>query len=238
MFVDLYFFKLKNLFFACLFISKPLILFAQNNNKVSFGVAFDFATKYSSEAHLGFVAYEPSIYIRVEGVQQNSLSFTGRVGLLFDPLRVDYGSGNRFSIVQHNFSFSGLINFPVKNEHWKILAGIGVELCDKPGISYGTHGNSYSGAQNQSYLSIDLDSTEATLETYRRRVLPSISAGISYRPPLGNKKLSISLMLKQNLLQLFTEDINIAVNSNGYYNNVSINYKPSYLKLGLSYDLL
>lgn len=212
------------------------IAFAQNNNNVTFGAAIDFATKYSLETHLGFVAYEPSVYVRVEGKEQNSLGFTGRFGLLFDPLRSNYGSGHRFSIVQHNVTFSGLINFPTKSEYWKVLAGIGLEFCAEPSISYGTHQGSNQGTNSQTSLTIDLDSAYTKVQTYRRRILPSVSAGVSYQPPFLIKNIHFNLVLKHNLLQLFTEDIEIPYEINGNYNSATINYKPSYLKLGINYD--
>lgn len=199
-------------------------------NKVTIGASFAYGTKFSLEQHLGFSSYEPDLYIRVNGQSENSLGFIGQLGVHFDPLRYSVGSHNRFSIIQVNYSFTGLINFPAKDEHLNFVAGFGIEYGNKPIIGYSTTGSSLSE------LTINTDSTEQLVDLYRRRIIPSVSLGLYYRP-LRNRKVSAFFIIKQNLLQLFTEDIEIPYQMGGYYSSVVINYKPTYLKLGLSYDI-
>lgn len=200
-------------------------------SKVTIGASFAYGTKFSREQHLGFSSYEPDLYIRVNGQSENSLGFIGQLGVHFDPLRYSVGSHNRFSIIQVNYSFAGLINFPAKDEHLNFVAGFGIEYGNKPIIGYNS-----SGSSSSSLLKIDTDSTEKLVELYRRRIIPSVSLGLYYRP-LSNRKVSAFFIIKQNLLQLFTEDIEIPYQMGGNYSSVVINYKPTYLKLGLSYDI-
>lgn len=180
-----------------------------------------------------FPVFELGVYTRVDPAQENGLGFTGKLNLIFDPIRYSINTYRGFSIYQHNLGFEGQISFPTRYEDLKFLAGIGLEYLFEPVIGYGIS----SGAGNTASISMDLDSNMKMINEYRRKIMPSVSAGILYQP-LRNKRFSTYLVLKRQLLQLFTENIPVAFQLDRSNSGiVSLNYRPTYLKLGMNYDL-
>ena len=190
----------------------------------------DIAIKHSSGEYLGLFAWEPSLYVKVKGSQENSLDFIGRLGMVVDPI-IDKPSNNeRFYIIQNNLAITGQICFPTKYENLAILFGIGIEYGIRPTIGYGSW-NKASG------FSINEDSTANNVQANRRRVLPSVSGGITYTPFI-DKKISLHFIIKQNLLKLFSEDIDVTYRNGSFSNTTPLNYKPTYFKVGISYEFL
>ncbi|MBL7711619.1 MAG: hypothetical protein JNL13_04105 [Chitinophagaceae bacterium] len=203
-------------------------------NRASLGAAFATGMKLAPGDNLNwFPVFELGLYTRVDPAQENGLGFTGKLNLVYDPIRYSINSYKGFTIYQYNLGFEGQISFPTRYEHLKILAGIGLEYLFEPGLSYGIS----SGTSTVTRFDMDLDSNMKVINEYRRKIMPSVSAGIVYQP-LRNKRFSTCLVLKRQLLQLFTEDIPMAFyldQSNA--GTVSINYRPTYLKLAVHYDL-
>lgn len=204
----------------------------QQQYKVRLGASFHTACKIVPGNHLNWLAtLEPALQISISGQDPNQLGFMGSIGLLVDPIKYKVQAGSNFSITQNNIVFTGLINFPTKNESISILGGIGIELCAEPILSYSLSAEH----QNQNSLYVDLDSGARTINEYRKKVLPSISLGISYKP-FRNNRLMTYCSFKQNLIYLFTEDISIPYTLNRQQNVATLNYRPTYLKVGLSWD--
>lgn len=203
--------------------------FAQDLYKTHFGFYGGAMAKpnFTSKNINWFAAYEAGINLHIEPVENSGLGLLVRLGFLADPIRHKTGKGESIWIFQSNLAFDALIVFPTKLENLKMLGGIGFDFCFKPAIGYGV----YSGSSSANYT-MNLDSIEYEVDTYRRRIIPSVSAGLSYE---WNKNWSVYFLIEQNLLDLFTKDITLTYGSNTFYTSTSLNYKPSYFKLGLSY---
>jgi hypothetical protein len=223
---------LKNLLILFIFLLCYTVATAQGKLQARVGTSFNTGMKVMPGNNLSwFPVFEFGFYVRVDPVEENGLGFIGRLNVLGDPIRYSIGSDKWFTIRQANVAFDGLIRFPTKYENLNILVGIGLEYAPEPKLGYGVKDGSDKGV-----LIIDLDSSLAIINEYRRILLPSVSTGILYQP-LHDKKFSVCLLFKQQLLRLFTEDIVIPYKENGSGDVARINYMPSYLKLGVNYDL-
>lgn len=204
---------------------------AQQAAPYQLGIAVHTGMKLSTGSHRNWLGvYEPALELRVNGARPGSLGFTGSAGLLVDAVRFRLGEGSHFSIIQYNFSLRGLIRFPTRYERIQVLAGIGLEYAFEPVIGIGT----FADYNTQTSVNMDLDSNFKAVEEMRRRLLPSVSAGLSYTFP-HYQRMELTLLLQQNLIALFPDGFVLPYTLNHNIEYTPINYKPSYLKLGLHY---
>lgn len=203
-------------------------------NRVSVGASFATGMKLAPGDNLNwFPVFELGLYTRVDPAQENGLGFTGKLNLVYDPIRYSINSFRGLNLYQHNLGFEGQISFPTRYEGLKILTGIGLEYLFEPVMGYGTSSNS----SNATGFAVNLDSNMAIVNEYRRKIMPSVSAGILFQP-LRNKRFSTYIVLKKQLLHLFTENVPLAFQVDRSNSGiVSLNYRPTYLKLGVHYDL-
>ncbi|MES2479491.1 MAG: hypothetical protein V4561_10410 [Bacteroidota bacterium] len=88
---------------------------------------------------------------------------------------------------------------------------------------------------NTIHQGMGLDSIQILINANRRKFLPSASIGLQYKIP-RSEKLKVYCIFRQNLVNSFIEDIPVYSISTGKNEQPATNYKPSYLKLGLSCD--
>lgn len=229
--------KLNILFFIfCTTISVP---FGYCQTKVHLGISADAGAKILPIQYYNtLAAMNAGLIVNVENEQPNSLGLLLGLGFMLDPAKYKLLSESSKSttvfikMMQRNLSFSGLIVFPTRNESLSILAGIGMDYNMATDVSYNIRG---SNSTNTYHGGMGLDSMQLLIDEKRRKLLPSASVGLQYRFA-GLNRVKLFCVLRQNLLNSFEVDVPVYEISTGKTGQPATNYKPSYLKLGFSYE--
>ena len=209
---------------------------AQQRSEASFGIDANMGTGAQlfsiKSLHYGFgVSKELSCYTLIKGTEEHALSFFGRFGLCMNPIKYNIAPGSSFTIAQLNLSLSGFILFPTKYPSFFVLAGISVDYCMEPVIESSTGSTSSSSGVQSLY--IDLDSNFKDIQTYRRRLIPAFNIGCHYLPFSDRSRFSFYAILKQPLLAMFSDEVDVTYVVNGQTQTAAINYYPLQLKLGV-----
>ena len=175
---------------------------------------------------------------RIENEQSNKLGLMLALGFMLDHAHYKIESESTPSskmyvtMLQRNLSFTSLIVFPTRNESLKILGGIGIDF------NMGTnawHNFKSTGQSTASQVGLGIDSIISLMDLNRRKLLPAASVGLQYEFP-EMKQLKLYLLFRQNLLHAYEEDIPLYELSTGKTGQPATNFKPSFLKLGFTYD--
>lgn len=225
-----------------LFLSTLLSLCPSNTycqSKATLGIYTDAALKvYPIKYYSPFSAMQAGLTFRIENEQRNKLGLFLGLGFMLDHANYKIESESTQSsrmyvtMLQRNLSFSGLVVFPTRNESLKILGGIGVDFNM---ANNAWHNFKSSGQSSASHLGLGIDSIIILMDQNRRKLLPAASVGLQYEFA-EMKQLKLYLLFRQNLLNAYEEDIPLYELSTGKTEQPATNYKPSFLKLGLSYD--
>lgn len=227
-----------------LFLLALLILGVKSNriwaqNKMSLGIAAEGIVKvYPLKYYKPLAAMQGSLVLRIENEQQNRLGLWLGLGFMVDPARYSLKSESTpaskvfIALTQRNLSFSGMIVFPTRSENVQLLAGIGMDYNLATDASYNWR---VTNGVNTIHNGMGLDSIQILIDEKRRKFLPAASFGIQCSFP-QLKRVKFYCIFRQNLLASFEEDIPIYNISTGKNEQPATNYKPSYLKLGLSCD--
>lgn len=212
---------------------------AYSQSKTSLGFYSDAALKvYPIKYYTPFSAMQAGLTFRVENEQSNKLGLFLGLGFMLDHAHYKIESESTPSsrmyvtMLQRNLSFTGLVVFPTRNESLKILAGIGVDFNMSTNA---WHNFISSGQSSASHIGLGIDSIISLMDQNRRKLLPAASVGLQYEFA-AMKQLKLYLLFRQNLLNAYEEDIPLYVLSTGKMGQPATNYKPSFLKLGFSYD--
>ena len=211
---------------------------AYSQNKTHFGFNADVGAKvFPIKYYNTFASVQAAATLRVENEQQNTLGLLLCLGFMFDPanykLVSESTSSNKYYIgfLQRNITFSGLIIFPTRKETIEILAGIGMDYNMATDVSFNLQG---TNSISTFHSGMGLDSIQGLVDANRRKLLPSASVGLQYQFPQMSR-LRLHCLFRQNLLNLFDENVPAYEISTGKTEQQPTNYKPGYLKLGLSY---
>jgi|GEM_PF-3176317 len=220
----------------CIVLESPGV---HAQNKATLGIYSDAALKvYPIKYYTPFSAMQAGLTFRVENEQSNKLGLFLGLGFMLDHAHYKIESESSPSsrmyvtMLQRNLSFTGLVVFPTRNESLKILGGIGIDF--NMAINAWHHFRS-SGQTTASHVGLGIDSIITQMDQNRRKLLPAASVGLQYQFP-EMKQLKLYLLFRQNLLNAYEEDIPLYELSTGKIGQPATNYKPSFLKLGLSYD--
>lgn len=213
--------------------------FTYGQSKIHLGVNTEIGAKlYPIKYYNVFASIQPSVLMRIEDEQYNRIGLILSLGLHIDQARYKLvkestpASKAYIDMTHHNLSFTGLVTFPTRNESLKILAGIGAEYALETDVAYAwTGGNSIGFIQD----SPELDSLQKKVDANLNKILPAVCLGIQYHFPRA-PRVKFYCLYRQNLLNSFTENIPVYTIITGKNDQAPTNYRPSYLKLGLSYD--
>jgi len=157
------------------------------------------------------------------------LGFLGMAGILAEQDRFRFTAGDVFSTSPYYVHLGGLIIFRTHNPHLTFLGGIDLSIYVNANMSTISSGNSGSGGHS---YSIDFDSTFAVINGAQRKVLPGISAGLRYEFS-ERSHWSLYGLVTQQLLSRYEEDVVVSYKIDGVQQMLTLNSKPSYVRLGV-----
>jgi hypothetical protein len=175
-----------------------------------------------------------SACISVKGNTPGALGFTGTLGVLTDRSRYKVAGGSWFATSPAYLQVSGLIAFPLKNEHLEFLGGIDLQYYLGTGMEISTS-NNVTGPAAHSF-DMDLDSNYGIVNRGSRKLIPGISAGIRYTYS-ELSRWHIYVLVSQPLLSRLEEEVALSCRVDGMDRIIMHNAQPTYCRLGFMWRL-
>lgn len=226
-------------FFFCLFFLSAIQADAVHN-RAYLGLGGEMGLKVYPVRHYNLLAsYMAALNLRIESNSPGDLGALLSLGYHIDPVHYKLpgysGAPGAVSIgfAQQSISITGLILFPTRKEYWKVLGGIGLEYIRSSDVSYRWRG---VNANFSRHRSPDLEAIQGLVDDNRRNLLPALCFGFQY-DVWPQKRLKMYVLLRQTLLHLYVDDIPLASFATGNSDQALTNYRPTYLKIGVNYEL-
>lgn len=162
----------------------------------------------------------------IEGADEMSLDFTGRIGVFEDISQYSIYRGGTFGIENLSVVIHPEILFPTRFPRLMISAGFALDW------KVGSNMFVSNTEDNTSAVQFDFDQIDSIVSRHERKVMPLLSCGVVYKV---RDRIWIQAFIEQAMLNTLPGDPAITFVNNNVAKDIKLHHQPTYLGIGFWY---